>query len=340
MNKLKLAITGLVLVGGLFTATMFRSQPAAAASNKCTVEAVGTENSANKAHSKFTKDGLKVTGKFKVTGNNCAEPVTLASWETPNAEARPLSKQKLYKYSQKKFAAGVHTLTVEVPDCYFQVDMVRGMKPTDDNGGPSYGPERNMGWLLGGNRKCETPKPEATCVSLTAKKLTATQFQLNAKASVKDGAKIKSYTFTTTGNGMTETRTVKASSLSAAHVYRQDKPGTYTAKVTLETSEGTIKPKAACTAAMKVTPVVPGKIEVCEIATKKIVTISKDQMSSAYTTDFTKCEAAIVTPPTSPETPAIPEALPNTGAGSAIAIFTGVSSLSSAAYYVISRRFL
>jgi len=85
----------------------------------------------------------------------------------------------------------------------------------------------------------------------------------------------------------------------------------------------------------KVVP--PTKIEVCEITTKKIVTINKsDYDTTKYTTDLTKCEDAPVTPPVTPETP--PE-LPQTGAGENIVALFGLGSIvASVAYYVASRR--
>ncbi len=168
MKSFKLVILSGFLIGTLGTTFAVTAQPAQAAINSdCKVTVIGTENTANKNNSKFTMKGDKVTAKFKVTGKNCREGVTLAAWESPNAQARPLSAQRLYKYTQGTFAEGTHSLTVQVPTtkegkvagCYFQVDLVRGLKPTGKDGGPAYGPERNMGWLLGGTKKCETKPP-------------------------------------------------------------------------------------------------------------------------------------------------------------------------------------
>jgi uncharacterized repeat protein (TIGR01451 family)/LPXTG-motif cell wall-anchored protein len=73
----------------------------------------------------------------------------------------------------------------------------------------------------------------------------------------------------------------------------------------------------------------PGKISVCELSTKKIITINENKFdSSKHTKDLTKCQ----------ETP--PE-LPQTGATENIVAIVGLGSIIAAiAYYVASRRAL
>lgn len=77
---------------------------------------------------------------------------------------------------------------------------------------------------------------------------------------------------------------------------------------------------------------VPGKIKVCELATKNIITINEDQFDgSKHSKDFNKCA----------ETPEVPEELPQTGIGDGIVALTGLGALiASASYYVASRRAL
>lgn len=78
--------------------------------------------------------------------------------------------------------------------------------------------------------------------------------------------------------------------------------------------------------------VAPEKVTVCEIATKKIVTINKtDFNESKYTTDLSKCA----------ETPVAvtPSELPQTGAGESIVAVLGLGSIvAGVAYYIASRR--
>lgn len=71
----------------------------------------------------------------------------------------------------------------------------------------------------------------------------------------------------------------------------------------------------------------PGEIVVCETATKKIVTIKESDFdSSKHTKDLSKCD----------ETPVTPTELPQTGATGAIAIVA--SLLTAAAGYVVTAR--
>jgi uncharacterized repeat protein (TIGR01451 family)/LPXTG-motif cell wall-anchored protein len=83
----------------------------------------------------------------------------------------------------------------------------------------------------------------------------------------------------------------------------------------------------------------PGKITVCELATKKIITIKESEFDTAkYTKDLSKCADTPVTPPVTPPTP--PE-LPQTGVGENIVAVLGLGALiASVGYYIASRRAL
>lgn len=75
------------------------------------------------------------------------------------------------------------------------------------------------------------PKPVYTCNSLTATKISRTEYSFNASASAKNGATITGYTFDF-GDGKKTTTTSK----TAKHTYA--KPGTYTAKLTANVKVG------------------------------------------------------------------------------------------------------
>ncbi len=111
-----------------------------------------------------------------------------------------------------------------------------------------------------------------------------------------------------------------------------------TAKVTKEVA-GTIK-NTACVDA----PQVPGnpddcddatvdvKIKVCELATKKIITIKKNDFdASKHSSNFNDCA----------ETPVPPHELPTTGVSDGLSALLGLGSLvASVSYYIASRRSL
>lgn len=71
------------------------------------------------------------------------------------------------------------------------------------------------------------------------------------------------------------------------------------------------------------------------------VTVRFTVGSEVKTATGDKCAAAVKytsTPTDTPKTPGTPTSLPNTGAGSTVAIFAAVTAVSTAAYYVVARR--
>lgn len=83
----------------------------------------------------------------------------------------------------------------------------------------------------------------------------------------------------------------------------------------------------------------PGKTTVCELATKKIITIDESAFDAKkHSKNLDDCKDTPVTPPETPQTP--PE-LPQTGATENIVALAGLGSLIAAiTYYVASRRAL
>lgn len=127
----------------------------------CTVKAVGTKNTAGASDSRFVlnADGT-TTAAFVVTGTDCNEAVTIASWQAPDAlKGRPYNEQKLFAQKTDTFTSGTHTLTVKLPTCFYQIDLVRGTSATDQNGGPEYDTSVMLGSLHGGTQACTTPTP-------------------------------------------------------------------------------------------------------------------------------------------------------------------------------------
>lgn len=81
-------------------------------------------------------------------------------------------------------------------------------------------------------------------------------------------------------------------------------------------------------------PTTPGNINVCEISTKKVVTIKEsDFNTSKYTKDLSKCDT-VVTPPTpTSETPA---ELPYTGISTSTLSFAGLGLLTAGLGYAVT----
>lgn len=89
----------------------------------------GLSNEYLSSWSCITVDEAKLTASVTFTvkaGQNVQ--LTLVSYKAPTPQWDPdlVEQQVLFDYKTETFGPGTHTLTVKVPDCYFQVDFVRG----------------------------------------------------------------------------------------------------------------------------------------------------------------------------------------------------------------------
>lgn len=105
--------------------------------------------------------------------------------------------------------------------------------------------------------KCvETPKPTATCVSLTKRLIDRTRFSLDASAAAANGASVSSYRFVvkdSSGKIVSE-QTIKSSSLVAkSNVVELTTPGKYSSSVEVTTSNGIVT-SPGCSLALDIAP--------------------------------------------------------------------------------------
>jgi hypothetical protein len=100
----------------------------------------------------------------------CSEiQLSLVSYTAPsNAfDANTASQQVVFDSKTADFDAGLHTWTVNMPNCYFQVDLVYGtviehLGPANSNN--FYGTQgRLITALNGGTTTCEVPQPQTDC---------------------------------------------------------------------------------------------------------------------------------------------------------------------------------
>jgi len=214
--------------------------------------------------------------------------------------------------------------------------------------------------------KVTPPAPVYTCDLLSNQQVSRAEFKFTAKATAKNGATIKSYSFDF-GDGQKVTQ----DSNVVNHTYAKD--GDYTVKVTVNfTVNGkTVSDSGEnCSTCITVVPVPPSKIEVCELDTKQIVTINESDFdSSKYSKNLDDCK---VTPPAPKQIkvcdletkkiitinekdfdsnkqsknlddckskPVTPPELPHTGISEGILSVLGLGSLAaSTLYYLASRR--
>jgi len=148
-----MALTGL---GAQSASAINATADSGASATECVVRSTGKDT--------FSIKNSNVTATFTVTGNSCKVDVTLAAWQAPNGDkGMPYDQQKLYSHATGTFKPGTHTLTTKLPNCYYQVDLVTGSKPTDAYGGPRYATENRLRRSLhGGTQSCTPVTPPVT----------------------------------------------------------------------------------------------------------------------------------------------------------------------------------
>jgi LPXTG-motif cell wall-anchored protein len=121
----------------------------------------------------------KVTTATLKAGTKCVGPmVSLVSYKAPAANGSPLTKQTIHDSQTKVLAATPITLSVNVPDCFYQVDLVYG-EPLDLRTGATYhGLNRFIWGVNGGNKACTvatpTPTPGSTSTPTATPKVSPT----------------------------------------------------------------------------------------------------------------------------------------------------------------------
>lgn len=167
---LAVGVLGLALVGGgvMLTAGATTSTTLSA----CKPVSVSNVDAANPQDNQVAYSinnqgqGKTITATLKA-GDDCVGPmVSLVSYNTTAADGMPRNKQTLHDSQTKALAATPITLTANVPDCYYQLDLAYG-QPLDLTKGVDYDGRTNLLWaVLGGNKACAaatpTPSPTAT----------------------------------------------------------------------------------------------------------------------------------------------------------------------------------
>ena len=187
-------------------------------------------------------------------------------------------------------------------------------------------------------KECK-PVVKYTCDSLSIKALSRTEFQFTTKYTAENATfKSVSYTIKDASGKVVDTKTSNGTTLN----YTQTTAGKYSVQATVTfTVDGQTKTVTSegCKGEFEV-PKTPKDIVVCELATKKTVTIKESEFdASKYSKNYDDCKT--VPPVTPPVTPPTPPELPHTGAGDNIVALIGLGALvASVTYYVTSRRAL
>jgi hypothetical protein len=250
---------------------------------RCTATAIGERD---KAYS--VNNNLVATVRFKVTGaDNCKVQLSSNSFYAPSMNGQPWSEQILFQRVTRTYTPGTYAMSIQLPTksnpdkgCYYQVDL-------------TYGTHNILPVLAYGHGEIPgcIKKPAASCQALTVTPQGPTTFRFAAQATTVDGAKITGYVFTVARNGqVVDTKQITTSQLSAVYTYTQATPGTYGIRVIVKTSVGD-KTGPDCAKSFTVTPPAPNNLQVCELATKKIITIKESEFdASKHSKNLADCK--------------------------------------------------
>jgi len=165
-------IVGVFLVVGLRA-----HAPVNAQSSNCGVLAVNLSNGQGYFKS-FTTSGSTATANFDISGGaGCNEAVTVAVWRAPygSTNFQPYAQQVLLSTKTANYNSGNNSVTVSLPDCDYQVDVLRGIAATGPDGTANYVYPQIVDWLQAGNVTCEppaAPTPKPTVVTTTKPPIT------------------------------------------------------------------------------------------------------------------------------------------------------------------------
>jgi hypothetical protein len=284
MNFAKTLVFGAVLATLGAIGSFGHTDTAQAAS--CDAHGIGDRTMTNSTNNSAYKiNGNTATVTFDVVGDGCNNfPVTMIAWEAPNGtDGRPYSQQKMFAYKRGTFDKGRHSMSIELPQCYFQVDTVTGTSLVGEEGGAYHYNERQVAFMHGGTKACN--QPIKVCDLSTYKVITIREDDFDAKKHSKD---------------LTLCNPMQVCDLASKQIVSIPK-GQYN-----ETKYSTDLAKCA--------PVTPGMIQVCRLSDKAVVSIKETDFNEAtYTKDLSQCQ---VTPAELPSTGPEAGILGMIGAGS------------------------
>ena len=153
-------IRNFVIAGVVTAASIVALMPAVRTNAaECSVGAVGGDHT----QKNITVNGTTASVKFAVKGDDdCKQDVTFAAWEAPSKTGLPLNEQKLYNFTTGSYGVGIHEVSVQLPVCetdknivrFYQADLLRGTNPTNVNGSADYAATgesaRLIDWKIGG----------------------------------------------------------------------------------------------------------------------------------------------------------------------------------------------
>jgi hypothetical protein len=169
-----LLVAASVLAVSSFAVAMPHTTSAAGAT--CDAHGIGnkilTHSTDNTAY--VIKDG-KATVTFDVS--NCAKgiDISIIAWKAPNGTTgKPYAQQTMFAHKTDHFSNGRHSMTIALPDCFFQVDTVTGTKLTGSTGEAWHYDSRQVAFMHGGTKSCVVKTPVTPVTTKPEKPVTPT----------------------------------------------------------------------------------------------------------------------------------------------------------------------
>jgi hypothetical protein len=166
-KNVKLFVASAVVVASLVGVSV----PVSAAECKINPVTEGqlTLTSIQDESSNTTLNGNTITTKLVVEGDeDCEKSASIGVWEWSTENGLPLSSQTIYKTTTASFGPGEHTLSIEVPACKWQADVMEGTRATAADGSADYqigdpsdpNSDRFLDVAYGGDKVCsDEPTP-------------------------------------------------------------------------------------------------------------------------------------------------------------------------------------
>lgn len=128
----------------------------------------------------------------------CKKTVTIVSWKATDGNfTYPITGQTQYAHVTETLGVGTHTITVPIPNCYFQIDLLNGTSTTAPDGTPNYVAGQLLGWLQGDSGNCTQPTPTPTPTPVTPSTTTTVQYQPTTLVNTGPGDVIALFGLTT-----------------------------------------------------------------------------------------------------------------------------------------------
>lgn len=124
-------------------------------------DAAGNESTFMNLHGSYDRGDLAQGDALRLAftlGEGCKDAtISLVTYRTSGPDFSTSFPQTLHDSDTRKLGHGTHTLgPVDVPDCFFQVDLVWGEPIHDLRPDNLYG-DRKISWENGGHSRCDAP---------------------------------------------------------------------------------------------------------------------------------------------------------------------------------------